>query len=425
MKLLVVNVAALGYNLWEKNHNSSFWKQQHNLSVKSIFPALTSSVQATLRTNSLPASHGVVSNGFFFRDLKKIMFWEQSANLICGNRIWTDYRSKGGTVGQICWQQSIGEDCDLVLSPAPIHKHHGGMIQDFYSKPNNLYKDICCELRKKFNLFNYWGPFTSLKSSNWICDATISLLKNGTAPDLLFTYIPHLDYDLQRLGPDHKKIKKVFKESENLLEKLIFSAKQANYEVLLFGDYAISNAENVIYPNKILRDANYFSIRNVKGMHYPDIYSSKGFAMVDHQVAHIFVENKNDIKNIKSLFERIPGINRVLDHSDMNHKRSGELILEADIGSWFAYQWWDDVANAPDYASHIDIHNKPGFDPCELFMNLWAPMSISQDTSKIKGTHGRANTNNENVLWSSSISDLTNIDSILDGAGLLKLMINN
>ncbi len=424
-KLLIINVAALGYDLWEQYHKSDFWEKQSNLSISSIFPALTSPVQASLRTNSLPASHGVVSNGFFFKDLKKVMFWEQSSNLICGDRIWDAYQAQGGTVGQICWQQSIGENCELVLSPAPIHKHHGGMIQDFYSQPPNLYKKICCELRSKFNLFNYWGPFTSLKSSKWICDATMSLLNNKTAPDILFTYIPHLDYDLQRFGTDSPKIQKVFQETENLIEALCNSAKNANYEVILFGDYAINNAHSVIYPNKILRDSNDFSIRNVKKMYYPDLYSSKGFAMVDHQIAHVYINDKKDINRIKSIFEKTQGISRVLEHKEIKNERSGDLILEADTGYWFAYQWWNKKVNAPDYATHIDIHNKIGFDPAELFMSIFPPMSTSQDNSKIKGTHGRASDRKDNVLWSSSISDLTEVNSILEGSGSIKSFLNS
>ena len=62
---------------------------------RSIFPALTCPVQASLRTGAPPSQHGMVANGCFFRDLMKPMFWEQSSRLVQGPRVWDDLRTQG------------------------------------------------------------------------------------------------------------------------------------------------------------------------------------------------------------------------------------------------------------------------------------------------------------------------------------------
>jgi len=416
MKLLIIEVAALGYDTWDRCKKAEFWKKLNTQKINTVFPALTCPVQASFRTALPPAEHGMIANGFFDRNMKKPFFWEQASSLYQGKRIWEDFRSKGNTVGQICWQQAIGNDSDLILTPAPIHKHHGGMIQDFYARPGGLYKHLCEKQKKSFNLHSYWGPFTSFASTEWIANATIELLTSGKAADLQMVYLPHLDYEMQKSGPDSKTSKKAFSKLETTLEALFAAAKLKSYEVVIFGDYAITEAKEAIFPNKLLRDAGLFAIRDVKNMLYPDIYSSKAFAMVDHQIAHVYVQSKTDIQKVKTVLQLTPGIKNVFQHKDLKHKRSGELILEAEKSYWFAYPWWDNKNDAPDYASHVDIHNKPGFDPCELFLSLWPPMSISQDTSKIHGTHGA---DGEKILWASSF-EIDNINDIINAAKMLQ-----
>lgn len=420
MKLLIVQAAALGYELWERRPKAEFWRKLKNQRVKTIFPALTCPVQASFRTASEPSSHGIISNGFFDRGIKRTFFWEQSSSLFAGERIWERFRSNGGTVGQICWQQSIGNDSDLILSPTPIHKHHGGLIQDFYSKPQGLYTDLCKKIGRKFNLFSYWGPFASFSSTLWIAEAASELLKSGCAADLLLVYLPHLDYSLQKYGTNDLRGGQSFEELQRSLEILFVSAKLAGYEIVIFGDYAITCANHAVFPNKILIEKGYFSTRNVAGRLYPDFYNSKAFAMADHQVAHLYINDKSDIPEIKKIFEGLSGIARVMEHNELAHERSGELILEASPGCWFAYQWWSKRSEAPDYAAHVDIHNKPGFDPCELFMSAWPPFSVSQDTSEIRGTHGSANSPEHDVLWASSFDSDRNLRSLVDAALMIK-----
>jgi hypothetical protein len=59
----------------------------------------------------------------------------------------------------------------------------------------------------------------------------------------------------------------------------------------------------------------------------------------------------------------------------LDHPRAGELVVFSESDAWFAYPYWLDDRAAPDFARTVDIHRKPGYDPCELFFDplLWWP----------------------------------------------------
>ena len=394
MKLLTILSAALGRDIYGRYAKAPFWKNLHVTELDSFFPALTCPAQAAFRTGADVSVHGMGASGFFSRELRKAFFWEQSSALYSGDRIWKDFRAKGGKVAQICVQQCPGMDSDWYLSPAPIHKHHGGMIQDFFSAPPDLYQSVCHDIRQKFNLMNYWGPMTNVKASTWIAKATANVLRRMASENdtYVLTYIPHLDYASQRNGPESDETEEAFAEYEECLQILLDAAKKYGYEVQILGDYAITQAENAVFPNRLLAEKGYLSLRNVKGMLYPNLHSSHAFALVDHQICHVYVNDPEDIAPICAIFEALPGVSCAIrrDNSpELDHPRCGEVILVAEEGSWFAYHWWDEDDQAPDYATHVDIHNKPGFDPMELFGAIWPPMSTPLDTSLLQGTHGR------------------------------------
>ena len=390
-RVLVVQVAALGHGLVTKHREAFSRLPFHFEPLTPEFPAVTCTAQATFRTGLPAAEHGVVCNGFFDRTTHRTDFWNQSAALLPPTRIWDVFRSGGGTVGTVFWQQSLGDDVDLVLSPAPIHKHHGGMIQDCYTQPPGLYADLCRAVGTRFNLMHYWGPLASVKATRWITDATASLLRRpDLCPDVLLTYLPHLDYTLQKHGPRaRQRVAKAVSQLVSELERLVAAGSEAGYRVLLWGDYAIADVDRAVLPNLALRESGLFVPRQVGRRSYADFFASRTFAMVDHQVAHVYARHPADVEAARGCLEALPGVAEVLDHAALDHARSGELLLVAESDAWFAYPWWIDRREAPDYATHVDIHNKPGFDPCELFWG-WPPPSISLDVSKVRGSHGRA-----------------------------------
>ncbi len=396
-KLLVIQFAALGWNL--VRHRSDFQP------AETIFPGLTCVFQASFRTGAAPREHGLVANGLYFPELTKVLFWEQSARLVEGPRIWDRFRAGGGKVGMMFWQQSMGENVDLVVTPAPIHKHSGGMIQSCYTQPAALEGKLNEIVGRPFNLMNYWGPLANHKSSDWIVDAICGVM--GTpefAPDVLFAYVPHLDYDLQRYGPEGEPARKALDVVLGYITRLKAACADHGYDYVFVGDYAIEPVQRgAIFPNRALREAGLFTPREIKQMDYTDFFTSRAFAVVDHQVANIYCRDEASRDAAAEVLAKVPGVAEVLTREQqqargLGHRRSGDLLLVAEHGAWFAYPWFE-KKTAPDYASHVDIHNKPGYDPCELFFG-WPPGSVSFDTTKIHGTHGAGG----EVAWMSSLA---------------------
>ncbi len=397
-KIVVVQVAALSWDLLQR-----YGMQLPGLSFQptaSIFPALTCPVQATMRTATLPDAHGMLSNGVFDPRLRKAMFWEQSAAQVTGPRIWDGFRDAGGQAGMLFWQQSLGESVDWVLSPAPIHRHHGGMIQDCAGRPETLYPRLQKALKRPFNLMRYWGPLASAASSQWIAEAVAHLMACPVAPELLMTYLPALDYDLQRYGPSDPRGAKAWRQTVSQLTLIAEAAATHGYELLVYGDYAIADCPGgPVYPNRILREAGLLSVRPIKQMAYLDLYHTPAFAMVDHEIAHIYTTSAAHRDAARVALEAAPGIAEVREGATGSN--GGDLVAIAAEGQWFSYRWWSAHREAPDYASHVDIHNKPGFDPCELFFG-WPPGSVSQNDHRVGGTHGRSGPGRE-VAWASTI----------------------
>jgi predicted AlkP superfamily pyrophosphatase or phosphodiesterase len=386
-----MQVAGLGYNFLARSLGKAELGGLAAKPMGGLFPALTCPVQATMRTAAPASGHGIVGNGFFSTEQWKPLFWEQSSRLVQGPRIWEDLRRRGGTVGQLFIQQSLGPDADVVYSPAPIHKHHGGMILDCIALPEQLN----ARLRKELGVFplqSYWGPLASVRSSRWIAAATESVMEHER-PDLLYSYIPHLDYAMQRHGPDSGAARKACRQVDSILAPLATQAQRHGYNIIIFGDYPIMAATGVIFPNRTLRQHSWLRTRQVKRMLYPYLPGSQAFCVVDHQIAHVHVWDNGAMQAVRESLQALEGVDRVLDgpgkvEAGVEHPRSGDLILVAKRGYWFDYRWWDSPPEAPDYATHVDIHNKPGYDPCELFFG-WPPMRISQDPSRVRGTHGR------------------------------------
>ncbi|MBQ7251592.1 MAG: alkaline phosphatase family protein [Kiritimatiellae bacterium] len=392
MKHLIVSVAGLGFadvlRHWEGRLGGLSFRP-----AESVFPAVTCTAQASFRTGLLPREHGMVSNGVFLRSLLRPSFWEQSAALVRGPRIWEAARRAGRTVGILFWQQSLGEAADVVVSPAPIHKHGGGTILGCSVRPAELGAKLEASFGA-FPLFRYWGPLASSKIGDAVAGYAEAVAR-GADPDDLFVYLPTLDYDLQRFGPEDARAGKAFAAAASQLSRLAALAEKAGAEFTAFGDYAITQVTAPpAFPNRLLREKGFFLTRGVKGMAYPDIFFSKAFAMADHEIAHVYVRNPGDVAAVADLFRASGEYAEVAERTpsaEWGAATAGEILLVAKEGSWCAYPWWTDPREAPDFAGHVDIHNKPGYDPCELFFErgLRFPPPTARDASRIRGTHGR------------------------------------
>ena len=394
MKHLVVSVAGLGWEDLERAGGETLCGLRFSPS-ESVFPALTCVAQGTLRTGLLPCGHGMTSNGYYSKTLQRPLFWEQSSALVRGNRIWERARAAGSTVGLFFFQQSFGEQVDALVSPAPIHLHGGGMVMANYAQPEGAAEAMRKALGT-FPLWRYWGPLASAKAGDSVLEHFLAM-RERYDPDLCFLYLPTLDYDAQRYGPSHPRSAAAFERFRHELERLVALAKRCGSEVTVLGEYAIGKTTMApAFPNRTLRRYGLFFTREVRGRLYPDFAASKAFAMADHEIAHVYVRNPEDVDFVRGILletGEYESVEPACKGGEWAHSSAGELLLLARQGSWCAYPWWTDSSEAPDWATHIDIHNKPGYDPCELFFDRRIPIppSTCQNASRIGGTHGRRN----------------------------------
>lgn len=370
MKSLVVMAAGFGRSVLERGRLTSIAGLSTS-TEKSVFPAVTCVAQASLRTGLDPAAHGVFSNGFWMDDLKKPLFWEQSAALVKGTRIWEARRQAGARVGLFFFQQSLGESADVIVSPAPIHKHGGGMMMSCYTKPSGL-ADVLARLLGRFPLHRYWGPFASPKVGR-MCISYFEEMTQIHDVDEAYLYLPTLDYAAQKKGPTSRAAQAATREFVRQIERLAQIAESRGARLVVKGDYDITPVtKEPCQPNVLLRREGFFKTRTVGGRAYPDFYESTAFALCDHEFCLIYGEAR------AKAAERLLATGRYVRPATT---LPNVEILLAEKESWCGYEWWTNPREAPDFASHVDIHNKPGYDPKELFLFC---------RGAVQGTHGRA-----------------------------------
>jgi predicted AlkP superfamily pyrophosphatase or phosphodiesterase len=363
--------------------------------IETVFPAVTCTVQSSLLSGSYPEIHGIISNGLYNRQDYAVSFWEQSSNLVQADRIWdtVKIRSTGSKTAVLFWQNTMYSNADIVLTPRPLHMEDR-IIMWCYSKPPGFYEKLLQKIGK-FDLSWYWGPLASKKSSEWIELATEFVLENEM-PNFLFTYIPHLDYAFQRNGTSYNNIKDDLTFVDDLVGRLVKKATDIGIiedtQFIIFSEYGFTDVNSDISLNTIFRENELISVREIEEVEYLDLEYSKAFAMVDHQVAHIYVK-ENYANSVKKILEGIKGVDLILDseskqHLRINHPRSGDLIAVSNADKWFSYYWWFDPSKSPSFAKKVDIHRKPGYDPVELFFDP-STKSIPLDGKLVKGSHGR------------------------------------
>jgi predicted AlkP superfamily pyrophosphatase or phosphodiesterase len=340
-----------------------------------VLPAVTCSAQATLLTGTLPREHGIVANGWYWRDLAEVLFWRQANQLVRGERLYDAARKRDPnySVAKLFWWFNMYADVNWSVTPRPSYPADGRKVMDSYSQPAEL-KDRLQERLGVFPLFKFWGPAADITSTRWIADATVAVMQEHN-PSLTLAYLPHLDYNLQRLGPNDPRIAEDIRAVDAEAGKIIDAARSRGADVVVLSEYAITAVNRPVHINRVLREHGYVVARREPlGWETLDCGASRAFAVADHQVAHVYVRRAEDVAAVADLLRKTPGIERVLDRAaqgefGIDHERTGELVAIAAPESWFTYYFWLDDALAPDYARTVDIHRKPGYDPVELFLD--------------------------------------------------------
>ena len=363
--------------------------------MEPVFPALTSTVQASILSGKYPNEHGIICNGLYDRSKYEVSFWEQASSLVQTERIWDLMKKKipDSRTAVLFGQHSMYSNADFIVTPRPLHMADETVMW-CYSKPPGYYEDLKYKFGD-FNLARYWGPLASPESSDWIVKAALDTIEYQR-PNFLFTYIPHVDYSAQKYGKNNKATQDDLKRADEFVgvidQKVTELGMREETLLIIISEYSFNDVKSAIPLNQKLRDADLLAIRNISGKEYLDLEYSSAFAMVDHQIAHIYVKEGFETKT-KKVLENISGVGGVLTsvekkdlHID-NKERSGDLIAVSNKDSWFNYNWWYEGEKAPKFARTVDIHRKPGYDPLELFLDI-DTMTISQDTKLVRGSHG-------------------------------------
>mgnify|MGYP001489780670 CR=1 FL=1 len=345
--------------------------------LNTVTPAVTCTAQSTLLTGLMPSSHGIVANGWYFRELSEVALWRQSNKLVAGEMIWDAARKldTSFTCAQMFWWFNMYGSADWSATPRPMYPADGRKIPDHYTHPKELHDELDAKLGP-FPLFKFWGPLTDVSSTDWIARATLHVM-DTRKPTLTFTYLPHLDYNLQRLGPDlaHPRLQQDLKELDAVCGTLIDHAAASGSEVIVVSEYGITPVTDAVHINRALRKKGLIAVRPEEfGREVLDCGASAAFAVADHQIAHVYVKDSSRIGEVRALLQKLDGVESVLDEAGqrklgLNHRRSGELIAISKADRWFSYYYWLDDALAPDFARTVDIHRKPGYDPAELLFD--------------------------------------------------------
>jgi predicted AlkP superfamily pyrophosphatase or phosphodiesterase len=339
--------------------------------LTTVLPAVTTTVQSTLLTGLLPRDHGIVANGWYFRDLSEIWLWRQSNRLVSGEKVWeaAKRRDPSFTCAKLFWWYNMYSSADIAITPRPMYLADGRKLPDIYTHPAKLRDELQGTLGE-FPLFRFWGPGADIESSRWIARSALHVLEQQR-PTLTLVYLPHLDYDLQRFGPNHPGIPAQVAAVDALCGPLIEKARALGAQVVVLSEYGITEVSRPIHINRALREAGWLKVRTERGRELLDAGASEAFAVADHQLAHVYVSRPELVPEVAACLKSLPGVEKVMDvlgkqAAGLDHPRSGELVAVACADSWFTYYHFLDDARAPDFARTVEIHRKPGYDPAEL-----------------------------------------------------------
>ncbi|MFT5634100.1 MAG: putative AlkP superfamily pyrophosphatase or phosphodiesterase [Rubritalea sp.] len=383
-------------------------------SFKPAFPAVTCTAQSSYLTGLAVEQHGIVANGWYDREAAEVKFWKQSNHIVKGEKIWEKLRKVNPdfTCAKLFWWYNMYSSADWTITPRPAYPASGRKVFDVYSHPMEMKEEIKSELGD-FPFPSFWGPKAGIEASRWIADSA-RWVERENQPTLSLVYLPHLDYCLQQYGPDlgDKRVNVELGKIDTLVGELLDFYAERDVEVMLLSEYGISAVDQPVHLNRIFREKGWITIKDELGLEMLDCGASKVFAVADHQVAHVYINDASLMEEVRELLESTSGVDEVRAAEGYSAERAGDLVVVSNSNAWFTYYYWLDDALAPDFARCVDIHRKVGYDPVELFLDpelKFPKLSIAKfllkkklgfralleviplDASLVKGSHGRDN----------------------------------
>ena len=420
-RLAVLNVVGLSRSLLPHAPFLRAFADKHGLrSFRPAFPAVTCTAQASMLTGRPVAEHGIAANGWYDRESAEVLFWKQSNHLVRGEKVWERLRREipGFTCAKLFWWYNMYSSADYTMTPRPLYPADGRKVFDIHTQPMGLREEVKAALGG-FPFPAFWGPAAGIASSEWIANAA-KWTERKFSPTLSLVYLPHLDYALQKVGPGDPSIPGEVAAIDRVVEDLAGEYEARGVAVRIVSEYGISPVSRPVHLNRLFREKGWLSLKDELGRETLDAGGSQVFAVADHQVAHVYVQDRHLLGEVRTLLEQTPGVAEVRDGSVCGD-RAGDLIAVAEPDAWFTYYYWADDAKVPDFARTIDIHRKPGYDPAELFIDpaLCCPKLriakfllkkklgfrglldvIPLDAALVKGSHGRDDVpDDEQPVW--------------------------
>lgn len=420
----VINVVGLTDSLIGEHtpRVSQFAEAGSRARIAPAFPAVTCTAQSDYLTGKTATDHGIVANGWYSRELAETQFWKQPDQIVQAPKIWDALKHENSdfTCAKLFWWYNMYSKVDWSITPRPMYPADGSKHFDIYSWPYAIREEIKRDLGA-FPFAGFWGPAAGVDSpqgkadcvSRWIANSA-KWIEERHQPTLSLVYLPHLDYNLQRLGPKNPAISRDLGEIDAIVGNLIDFFAKRSVSVILLSEYGITPVDTPIHLNRIFRDKGWITVKEELGRELLDFGACKAFAVADHQIAHVYINDPLVEENVRALLEDTPGIDRILGREEkrsagIDHQRAGDLIAVAKENAWFTYYYWNDDKRAPDFARCVDIHRKPGYDPVELFLDPKRPLVKGQiawrlmkkkigmrmlmdviplDATLVKGSHG-------------------------------------
>ena len=418
MRLAVLNIVGLSPGALEhlpRLRKLAGAEGRETASFAPAFPALTCTAQASMLTGLPPAEHGIPGNGWYDREECEVKFWKQSNRLVRGEKVWEKLRRQrpGFTCAKLFWWYNMYSTADWSITPRPLYCADGRKVFDVHSHPLAIREEIKKDLGD-FPFPAFWGPKSGIASSKWIARSA-RWIEERHQPDLSLVYLPHLDYGLQKWGPGDdgkKEMRKEYKRLDKVAADLIGYYESRGVEALVVSEYGISEAARPVHLNRVFREIGWLQVKDELGRETLDCGACRAFAVADHQIAHVYVNDPAIRDEVRETLEGIPGVEKVIDGRAELGDRAGDWVAVAEQGAWFTYYYWPEGEDerAPDFARTIDIHRKPGYDPAELFIDpaVAFPSAkvasflakkklgfrallevIPLDASLVRGSHGR------------------------------------
>ncbi len=423
-RTVVLNVVGLTEGLLgEHSPNLNAFRSRGALThVDPAFPAVTCTAQSNYLTGKTPADHGIVANGWYHRELAEVQFWKQSNHLVAAPKIWDELKKldPSFTCAKTFWWYNMYSSADWSITPRPMYPADGRKHFDIYTWPYSIRTEIKKDLGE-FPFFGFWGPAAGVDSPQGKADATTRWIANSAkwleekhSPTLQLVYLPHLDYNLQRYGPDDPRIARDIREIDSIVGDLIHFFESRDVQVMILSEYGVVPVNHPVHLNRLFRKKGWLTVKDELGLEVLDAGNSRVFAVADHQIAHVYLNDTSIVNEVRTELERTEGVDQVWGADEkkqfgIDHERAGDLVMLAKENAWFSYYYWMDDAVAPDFARCVDIHRKPGYDPVELFLdpNITAPKLkiawrllkkklgfrmlmdlIPLDAGLVKGSHG-------------------------------------